>query len=292
MTQMIPEQPTQVEAEAVTSVWKPARRITTFSVGLVLVAILVLTALLAPWLAPFDPNIQHIELRLLPPSEIHWLGTDGFGRDLLSRVVYGARPTLLLVSLILVLTIPVGLLIGISAGYIGGWYERIVMRLTDIVMSLPSLVMALALVAILGPGLMNGALALAFTSWPPFARQARAETLALRRSDYLAAARMQGIGGLRLMFGHILPLCLPSAVVRAALSLGGIILASAGLGFLGMGIQPPTAEWGSMVAEGSKVIFDQWWVAAAPGGAILFASLAFNLLGDGLRDKMDPRHGN
>jgi peptide/nickel transport system permease protein len=283
MTQMIPEQPTQVEAEADTSVWKPTRRITTFSVGLVLVAILVLTALLAPWLAPFDPNIQHIELRL---------GTDGFGRDLLSRVVYGARPTLLLVSLILVLTIPVGLLIGISAGYVGGWYERIVMRLTDIVMSLPSLVMALALVAILGPGLMNGALALAFTSWPPFARQARAETLALRRSDYLAAARMQGIGGLRLMFGHILPLCLPSAVVRAALSLGGIILASAGLGFLGMGIQPPTAEWGSMVAEGSKVIFDQWWVAAAPGGAILFASLAFNLLGDGLRDKMDPRHGN
>jgi peptide/nickel transport system permease protein len=289
---MIPEQPTQVEAEAETSVWKPTRRITAFSVGLVLVAILVLTALLAPWLAPFDPNIQHIELRLLPPSDTHWLGTDGFGRDLLSRVVYGARPTLLLVSLILVLTIPVGLLIGISAGYIGGWYERIVMRLTDIVMSLPSLVMALALVAILGPGLMNGALALAFTSWPPFARQARAETLALRRSDYLAAARMQGIGGLRLMFGHILPLCLPSAVVRAALSLGGIILASAGLGFLGMGIQPPTAEWGSMVAEGSKVIFDQWWVAAAPGGAILFASLAFNLLGDGLRDKMDPRHGN
>ena len=292
MTQMIPEQPTQVEAEHETRVWKPARRITALSIGTVLVAILVLTALLAPWLAPFDPNIQHIEMRLLPPSHAHWLGNDGFGRDLLSRVVYGARPTLLLVSLILILTIPVGMLIGISAGYIGGWYERIVMRLTDIVMSLPSLVMALALVAILGPGLMNGALALAFTSWPPFARQARAETLALRRSDYLAAARMQGIGGFRLMFGHILPLCLPSAVVRAALSLGGIILASAGLGFLGMGIQPPTAEWGSMVAEGSKVIFDQWWVAAAPGGAILFASLAFNLLGDGLRDKMDPRHGN
>lgn len=292
MTQMIPEQPTQVEAEHETRVWKPARRITALSIGTVLVAILVLTAVLAPWLAPFDPNIQHIEMRLLPPSHAHWLGTDGFGRDLLSRVVYGARPTLLLVSLILILTIPVGMLIGISAGYIGGWYERIVMRLTDIVMSLPSLVMALALVAILGPGLMNGALALAFTSWPPFARQARAETLALRRSDYLAAARMQGIGGFRLMFGHILPLCLPSAVVRAALSLGGIILASAGLGFLGMGIQPPTAEWGSMVAEGSKVIFDQWWVAAAPGGAILFASLAFNLLGDGLRDKMDPRHGN
>lgn len=208
-------------------------------------------------MAPFDPNVQHIDIRLLPPSPHHWLGTDGFGRDLLSRVIYGARPTLLLIILILVLTLPVGLLLGIGAGYFGGWTERILMRITDIVMSLPSLVIALALVAMMGPGLMNGALAL--TSWPPFARQARTETLALRRSDYLAAARMQGISGLRLMFGHILPLCLPSAVVRAALSLGGIILAAAGLGFLGMGIQPPTAEWGSMVAEGSKVIFDQWW---------------------------------
>jgi peptide/nickel transport system permease protein len=288
MTQLTPEQPTLARAVS----GKGPRRITTLSVGTALAVILLLAALFAPWLAPFDPNLQHMPIRLMPPSSAHWLGTDGFGRDLLSRVIYGARPTLLLVSLILLLTIPFGLLVGICAGYLGGWVERILMRVTDIVLSLPSLVMALALVAILGPGLMNGALALAFTSWPPFARQARAETLALRRSDYLAAARMQGIGGARLMFGHILPLCLPSAVVRAALSLGGIILSSAGLGFLGMGIQPPTAEWGSMVAEGSKVIFDQWWVAAAPGGAILFASLAFNLLGDGLRDKMDTRHDN
>jgi peptide/nickel transport system permease protein len=247
-------------------------------------------ALFAPLLAPFDPNAQVIAQRLQAPSALHWFGTDGFGRDLLSRVIYGARPTLLLVSLILVLTIPVGLLVGITAGYVGGWTERVLMRITDIFLSLPNLVIALALVAMLGPGLMNGALALALTSWPPFARQARAETLALRRSDYLAAARMQGITGLRLMFGHILPLCLPTAVVRAALSLGGIILSAAGLGFLGMGVQPPTAEWGSMVAEGSKVIFDQWWVAAAPGGAILFASLAFNLTGDGLRDRLDTRH--
>jgi len=266
------------------------RRVTSLTIGLTLVAILVLTALFAPLLAPVDPNMQTISARLLPPSAQHWFGTDGFGRDLLSRVIYGARPTLLLVSLILVLTIPVGLLIGITAGYVGGWTERVLMRITDIFLSLPNLVIALALVAMLGPGLMNGALALALTSWPPFARQARAETLALRRSDYLAAARMQGITGLRLMFGHILPLCLPTAVVRAALSLGGIILSAAGLGFLGMGVQPPTAEWGSMVAEGSKVIFDQWWVAAAPGAAILFASLAFNLTGDGLRDRLDTRH--
>jgi peptide/nickel transport system permease protein len=265
-------------------------RVTSLSIGLTLVLIVVAMALFAPLLAPFDPNAQIISQRLQAPSALHWFGTDGFGRDLLSRVIYGARPTLLLVSLILVLTIPVGLLVGISAGYVGGWTERVLMRITDIFLSLPNLVIALALVAMLGPGLMNGALALALTSWPPFARQARAETLALRRSDYLAAARMQGITGLRLMFGHILPLCMPTAVVRAALSLGGIILSAAGLGFLGMGVQPPTAEWGSMVAEGSKVIFDQWWVAAAPGGAILFASLAFNLTGDGLRDRLDTRH--
>ncbi|WP_307746590.1 ABC transporter permease subunit [uncultured Pantoea sp.] len=266
------------------------QRVTSLTVGLTLVVILILMALLAPLIAPFDPNVQTMSSRLLAPSAQHWFGTDGFGRDLLSRVIYGARPTLLLVSLILVLTIPAGLLIGITAGYVGGWTERLLMRITDIFLSLPNLVIALALVAILGPGLMNGALALALTSWPPFARQARAETLALRRSDYLAAARMQGITGFRLMFGHILPLCMPTAVVRAALSLGGIILAAAGLGFLGMGVQPPTAEWGSMVAEGSKVIFDQWWVAAAPGAAILFASLAFNLTGDGLRDRLDTRH--
>ena len=280
------------DAETVAPVGRRRRRLTTLFVGGALVAILVLMALFAPLLAPFDPNAQTISARLLPPSALHWFGTDGFGRDLLSRVIYGARPTLLLVSLILLLTIPVGLLVGIMAGYLSGWTERVVMRITDIFLSLPNLVIALALVSILGPGLLNGALALALTSWPPFARQARAETLALRRSDYLAAARMQGITGLRLMFGHILPLCLPSAVVRAALSLGGIILSAAGLGFLGMGVQPPTAEWGSMVAEGSKVIFDQWWVAAAPGGAILFASLAFNLTGDGLRDRLDTRHGN
>ena len=152
--------------------YRRGRRLTTLTLGAALVAILIVTALLAPWLAPFDPNLQHIELRLLPPSAAHWLGTDGFGRDLLSRVIYGARPTLILVSLILVLTIPIGLLVGIGAGYLGGWVERILMRLTDIFLSLPSPVIALAFVAVMGPGLMNGALALALTSWPAFARRA------------------------------------------------------------------------------------------------------------------------
>lgn len=266
------------------------RWLNTYHIGLALVFLLVAMALLAPLIAPFNPNVQHISERLMAPNAHHWFGTDRFGRDLFSRVLYGARPTLILVSLVVILTVPIGLMVGICAGYLGGWVEQILMRVTDIVMSLPSLVIALALVSILGPGLMNGALALAFTSWPAFARQSRTETLALRHSDYLAAAKMQGIRGWRLVIGHILPLCLPSAIVRAALNLGGIILSAAGLGFLGMGIQPPAAEWGSMVASGSRVIFDQWWVAAIPGFAILFASLAFNLLGDGLRDKMDPRH--
>jgi peptide/nickel transport system permease protein len=155
----------------------------------------------------------------------------------------------------------------------------------------PRLLLAFAFVAIMGPGLLNGALALALTSWPAYARQARVETTALRRSDYLAAAEMVGIRGIRLLWGHVLPLVLPSAIIRLALDLSGIILAAAGLGFLGLGVRPPTAEWGSMVAEGTQVIFDQWWIAAAPGLAILITSLAFNLLADGLRDILDPRHG-
>ena len=265
-------------------------KINAFVLGCGLVGLLLIVAVLAPWISGYDPNVQDIDQRLLAPSPSHWLGTDGFGRDLLARVIFGTRPTLLLVLLVLLLTVPLGLMIGMTAGYLGGWRELLLMRITDAFLALPNLVIALAFVAILGPGLLNGALALALTSWPAFARQSRAEVVALRRSDYLAAAQMQGIGGLPLLVGHILPLCLPSAIVRAALSLGGIILAAAGLGFLGMGVRPPMAEWGAMVAEGSKVIFDQWWVAAGPGTAILLTSLTFNLLGDGLRDKMDPRH--
>ncbi|QZP30441.1 ABC transporter permease [Pseudomonas sp. DR48] len=261
------------------------------ALGVSLIVVLVLVAVFAPLLSGFDPNQQNIQERLLPPSAQHWLGTDGFGRDLFTRLLYGTRPTLLLVSLVLLLTLPIGVLVGVTAGFFGGWLERILMRLTDVVMAFPQLVLALAFVAILGPGLLNGALALSLTAWPAFARQARAETSVLRNSDYLAAAHLEGIRGARLLLGHVLPLCLPSVIVRVTLNLGGIILAAAGLGFLGLGVEPPTAEWGSMVADGGRVIFDQWWGAAAPGIAILLTSLSFNLLGDGLRDVLDPRHG-
>ncbi len=257
--------------------------------GAVVLFILAL-ALLAPLIAPYDPNLQETANRLMPPHAAHWLGTDGFGRDILSRIIYGARPTLLLVLVVVLLMAPLGVLVGILSGFFGGITERVLMRITDIVMSFPRLLLAFAFVAIMGPGLINGALALALTSWPAYARQARVETAALRRSDYLAAAEMVGIRGVRLLWGHILPLVLPSAIIRLALDLSGIILAAAGLGFLGLGVRPPTAEWGSMVSEGTQVIFDQWWVAAVPGFAILITSFAFNLLADGLRDILDPRH--
>ena len=259
-------------------------------IGTAIISLVLFLALFSPLIAPYDPYAQDTTIRLTAPSAAHWLGADTFGRDLLSRMIYGARPTLLLVVFVGVLMAPTGLLIGILSGFFGGWIERILMRLTDIVMSFPRLLLAFAFVSLMGPGLINGALALALTSWPAYARQARVETAALRKSDYLAASEMLGISRLRLLGGHVLPMVLPSAIVRLALDLSGIILAAAGLGFLGLGVRPPTAEWGSMVAGGTEVIFDQWWIAAAPGAAILITSLGFNLLADGLRDVLDPRH--
>lgn len=261
------------------------------ALGALIVAVVVAAAILAPLIARYDPNLQETANRLAAPSARHWLGTDGFGRDLASRLIYGARPTLLIVLLVGALMAPLGVAIGILAGFFGGVVERALMVVTDIVMSFPRLLLAFAFVAILGPGLVNGVLALALTSWPAYARQARVETELLRRTDYLAAAEMVGIRGPRLLFGHVLPLVLPSTLIRLALDLGGIILAAAGLGFLGLGVRPPTAEWGSMVAEGTQVIFDQWWIAAAPGVCILVTCLAFNLIADGLHDLLDPRHG-
>jgi peptide/nickel transport system permease protein len=254
------------------------------------IVLLVLVAVAAPWIAPYDPLLQEVGNRLQPPSVTHLLGTDGLGRDLLSRLVYGARPTLAMVSLVAVLMVPIGLLVGILSGYYGGWVERILGGITNVVMAFPQLVLALAFVGLLGPGLLNAALALALTGWPAYARLARSETLLLRRTDYIAAAEMQDIVGFRLLWGHILPSCVPAVRVRLALDLAIIIVSAAALGFLGLGMRPPAPEWGMMVAEGSKVVFDQWWVAAFPGGAIFVTSLAFNLVADGLRDFGDPRH--
>jgi peptide/nickel transport system permease protein len=258
--------------------------------GSAVILVILCAAAAAPWISPYDPLLQDIGSRLQAPSCAHLLGTDALGRDLLSRLIHGARPTLGLVALVAALMVPIGMTIGIVAGYFGGWVERIFMGLTNIIMAFPKLVLALAFVGVLGPGLLNAALALVLTGWPAYARLARSETLLLRRSDYLAAAEMQGIVGARLLWGHVLPLCIPATQIRLALDLASIILSAAALGFLGLGVRPPTAEWGMMIAEGSKVVFDQWWVAAIPGAAIFLVSLAFNSLADGLRDLGDPRH--
>lgn len=257
--------------------------------GFGLVLMLVLLALLAPYIAPFPPTIGELSARLQPPSAVHWFGTDDQGRDILSRLLHGSRITLYVVALVAVLAAPVGLLVGTASGYAGGWLDALLMRITDIFLAFPRLILALAFVAALGPGIENAVIAIAITSWPPYARIARAETLAIRQADYISAVKLLGAGPLRIVLRHVMPLCLPSVVVRVSLDMAGIILTAAGLGFLGLGAQPPTPEWGAMIAAGRAYVLDQWWVAAAPGGAIFAVSLAFNLLGDGLRDALDPK---
>ncbi len=258
-------------------------------VGFAIVAGLVLVAVLAPWLAPGSPIDQELGRRLLPPSAQDWFGTDELGRSIYARVVHGARLTLYIVVLVAVIVAPVGLLVGTVAGYVGGWVDTVLMRITDIFLAFPRLILALAFVAALGPGIENAIIAIAITAWPPYARVARAETLTLRNSDFIAAVRLQGASTARVILGHVAPLCLSSLIVRVTLDMAGIILTAAGLGFLGLGAQPPLPEWGAMVSSGRRFLLDQWWVATIPGAAIFVVSLGFNLLGDGLRDMLDPK---
>ncbi len=258
--------------------------------GLGIVVLLVLAAVLAPLLMTHDPYEQNLAQRLLPPGAMgHLLGTDEFGRDLLSRLIVGARVTRYIVVLVALIAAPIGLVVGTAAGYLGSFADAILMRITDVFLAFPSLILALAFVAALGPGIGNAVIAIALTSWPPYARIARAETLMVRNSDFIAVARIQGASTTRILFRHVMPLCVSSLVVRVTLDMAGIILTAAGLGFLGLGAQPPMAEWGAMVSAGRRYILDQWWVATMPGLAIFIVSLAFNLLGDGLRDVLDPR---
>ncbi|WP_103255605.1 ABC transporter permease [Tabrizicola aquatica] len=270
--------------------WVRIRRNRLAMAGLVIVGLLLVVAIFAPLLAPHNPLTQDLSRRLLPPGTPgNLLGTDDFGRDILSRIIYGSRITLYIIALVAVTAPVLGLLIGTVAGYFGGWIDAVLMRVTDIFLAFPRLILALALVAVLGPGIENAVLAIALTAWPPYARVARAETLTVRSSDYIAAIRLQGASAPRIIAGHVVPMCLPSVIIRVTLDMAGVILIAAGLGFLGLGVLPPAPEWGLMISSGRKFLFEQWWVATMPGLAIFLVSLGFNLLGDGLRDVLDPR---
>jgi len=269
--------------------WRSFARNRLALVGLAIVLALLALAAGADVLAPYPPTVGELAARLQPPSAAHWLGTDDQGRDILSRLIHGSRITLYVVLLVAVLAAPIGLLVGTASGYAGGWVDALLMRITDIFLAFPRLILALAFVAALGPGIENAVIAIAITSWPPYARIARAETLSIRQADYISAVKLLGASPLRIVLRHVMPLCVPSVIVRLTLDMAGIILTAAGLGFLGLGAQPPTPEWGAMIAAGRAYVLDQWWVAAAPGAAIFIVSLGFNLLGDGLRDALDPK---
>jgi len=259
--------------------------------GLAIIVLLVATAIFAPWLATQPPAEQNLQNVLQPPGGEHIFGTDELGRDIWSRLVWGSRITLMIVVLVSIIVAPIGLLVGTVSGYLGGWVDIVLMRITDLFLAFPSLILALAFVAALGPGLENTIVAIALTIWPPIARLARAETLTVRNADYIAAVRLSGASPWRIVLRHIVPMCIPSVVVRVTLNMAGIILTAAGLGFLGLGAQPPSPEWGAMVSTGRRFMLDSWWLVTIPGLAILAVSLAFNLVGDGLRDVLD-RRGN
>jgi peptide/nickel transport system permease protein len=257
--------------------------------GTGIIAGLLLVAALAPLLATRSPYEQVLADRLLPPSWSHLFGTDGLGRDIASRVVHGSRVSLTIALLVAAISTPIGMLIGILSGYLGGVVDEVLMRLADIFLAFPRLILAIAFAAALGPGVENAIIAIAIAHWPSYARLARAETLNVKNNDYIQAMRVLGVGKLRIMAGHIAPMCLSSIIVRMSLDMGTIILTAAGLGFLGLGAQPPMPEWGLMVADGRQFLVDQWWVSTLPGLAILVVVMGFNLLGDGIRDVLDPR---
>lgn len=263
--------------------------------GLVIVVGVLLIALFAPWIAPHPPNITNNTVFLKPPAWLaggSWaypLGTDAIGRDILSRLMHGARLSLVIGLAVVALSVLVGTVLGLLAGFFRGVFEIAVMRLMDIILTLPSLLLAIVIVAILGPGLMNAMLAVAIVVLPHYVRITRAAVIAETSRDYVTAARMSGASRMRLMFSEILPNCAAPLIVQASLGVSTAILDAAALGFLGLGAQPPSPEWGTMLADAREFVLRAWWVVTFPGLAILITVLAFNLLGDGLRDAFDPK---
>ncbi len=291
LTAPVPTSAFQANIQQLRRSWFKLMANTSAVFGLAVIVLLVLVAILAPLIATHDIGTNNLANRLQPPSWGHFFGTDELGRDIFSRLVYGSRITLYIVTLTAVIAAPIGLVVGTTAGYMGGWVDTALMRIVDIFLAFPSLVLALSFAAALGPGIENAVIAISLAAWPPIARLARAETLTIRSSDYVAVIRLQGASTMRVITKHVVPMCIPSVVIRITLNMSSIILTAAGLGFLGLGAQPPSPEWGAMLSSGREFMMTSWWLAAVPGTAILIASLAFNLFGDGLRDVLDPRNG-
>ena len=270
--------------------WRKLRRNRLALVGCFLLAGVLLAAVGAPVLAPYSPLDQDLYNRVKPPSLAHPFGTDDFGRDILSRVIHGSRISLRIGVVAVGLALLVGTAIGLSAGYWGGWLDQVLMRAMDLMLAFPSILLAIAIVAILGPGLENAMLAVGIVAVPQYARLVRASTLSIREKDYVQAVRALGAGDLRIIAFSVLPNCLAPLIVHSTLGLATAILDAAGLSFLGLGARPPTPEWGAMLNEGRELILSAPWVLTFPGLAIFLTVLGFNLVGDGLRDALDPRN--
>jgi len=257
--------------------------------ALALIAVFALCALLAPVIAPYDPLAQELSQRLRPPSPEHWLGTDSLGRDIASRILYGARISLIIGVVVVASAGVVGTAIGLIAGYAGGLVDEALMRLTEVFLAFPALILAMAIAGALGPSLTNAIIAIAAVTWAVYARLTRGQILSLRRREFVEAARAIGASRTRIVVRHLLPNALAPLMIQASFDLGSSIIAAAGLSFIGFGAQPPTPEWGVMISEGRNYISTQPWLSLFPGLAILLAVGSFNLLGDGLRDAFDPR---
>ena len=258
-------------------------------VGLILFLSVCLLAIFAPLIAPHDPLAQNVFNRLKPPSAEHWLGTDFFGRDVLSRILYGAQISLVIGLVAITSAMIIGTAIGLVAGYYGGFIDIIAMQTMDVLLAFPSLILGLIVVAMLGPSVTNLIIAISLTAIPPFARIARAPTIAVKEREFIEAGRALGYSDLRLMLGHILPNTLPEVLVMGSLWLATAIRVEASLAFIGLGVSPPTATWGGMIREGFENILDSFYLALFPSIAILILVFSLNLLGDGLRDAIDPR---
>lgn len=274
---------------AAPSAWQRATRSGGLAIGLVLALAMVLVALAAPWLAPYDPNAQDVLLKLEPPSAAHPFGTDDFGRDVLSRVIYGSRISLFVGAIATLAGVLAGTIIGVVSGYFGGLVDRVVTALTDVLLSFPQLIMGLILVAVLGASLTNLILAIAITAVPAFVRVARASTLAMKERDFVDACRSLGFGDARIMFMHVLPNILDEVVVMGSLWFAAAIRTESTLAFIGLGVPPPTATWGGIIRDGFDNLLDAPWLSIFPSIGLLAIMIALNLIGDGLRDATDPR---